>query len=436
MSRLEVVGLSVVKNEGDVIEAFVRHNLQYLDYLFVLDNGSIDETGTILLKLRLEGLPVWSFDDSVPAHAQSKKISCLLSSIQSLFRPNFAVFLDVDEFIRCPSRTEFTRLLSGIQHLQCGLVPLSTFVRTPSDNWSGHADVLRTFRYRRRLERPPYYKCILRTDGIPSLAVRVAFGSHSIMGSDGHVLPGEILSGCSLAHFPVRSVDQFTTRCLLGWTANLLRNPAARLSEEGYQKRDNFDRIIQSGGLSESELPTLSYQYAQDIHHPNWNEDVIRDPMDFQYEIRYPATVPPPLIAIAKSLERIAINKPFDVEAWGSQLNEEIRAGFDDSCRMAAARVAAAEAACAEVEQVRRMEAARAAEAEAACAEVEQACRMEAAHAAEAEAQAAHFRGELDKALASRSWKITRPLRDVSAWRRHQTRFWRTVFGKLKFDES
>ncbi|HME33490.1 MAG TPA: hypothetical protein VKG65_12105 [Terriglobales bacterium] len=256
------------------------------------------------------------------------------------------------------------------------------------------------------------------------------------MDSDGHVLPGEILSGCSLAHFPVRSVDQFTARCLLGWTANLLRNPAARLSEEGYQKRDNFDRIIQSGGLSESELPTLSYQYAQDIHRPNWNEDVIWDPMDFQYEIRYPATVPPPLIAIAKSLERIAINKPFDVEAWGSQINEEIRAGFADACRMAAARVAAAEAACAEVEQARRMEAARAAQAEAACAEIEQARRMEAARAVEAEAQAAHFRAELDKALASRSWRITRPLRDFNAWRQHQTSSRRTLVGTLKSDPS
>src|SRR5271157_5201180 len=79
---------------------------------------------------------------------------------------------------------------------------------------------------------------------------------------------------------------------------------------------------------------------------------------------------------------------------------------------------------------------ARAAQAEAACAEVEQARRMEAAHAAEAEAQAAHFRGELDKALASRSWKITRPLRDFNAWWQHQTSFWRTLFGTLKSDES
>ncbi len=181
VNDLKVVGLSVVKNEGDVIEAFVRHNLRYLDYLFILDNDSVDETGKILLKLRQEGLPVWSFHDSIPAHAQSDKISCLLRHVQSLFRPSFAVFLDADEFIRCPSRAEFNRLLHGIQPLQYGLVPWHTFVRTPWDRGSGNSDdVLRTFHYRRRLERPQYYKCILRTDGLASVDVRVGFGSHNI----------------------------------------------------------------------------------------------------------------------------------------------------------------------------------------------------------------------------------------------------------------
>ena len=335
MNNMEVVGLSVVKNEGDVIEAFVRHNLRYLDYLFVLENGSVDDTGRILQKLRQEGLPVWSFDDSVAAHLQSEKISCLLSHVQSLFRPNVVVFLDADEFIRCPSRAEFNQRLNSIQPLHCALIPWCTFVRTPWDNGSGCRDVLRTFQYRRRLERPQYHKCILRTDGVSSVTLRVVQGSHSITDSEGNVLPGEILSGCSLAHFPVRSVDQLTTRCLLGWTANLLRNPAARLSEEGYQKRGTFDRIIQSCGLKESDLPIQSYQYAQEVHPIDWKSDVIRDPMDFRYELRYPAEVPPTLIAVAKSLERIAINQPFEVEAWGGQLHEELQVGFHDLIKAA-----------------------------------------------------------------------------------------------------
>ena len=71
---------------------------------------------------------------------------------------------------------------------------------------------------------------------------------------------------------------------------------------------------------------------------------------------------------------------------------------------------------------------ARVTQAEAARAEIEQARRMEAARAEEAAAQAAFFRGELEQAISSRSWKITRPIRDLNAW-------WRTLFGKSKSDE-
>ena len=72
---------------------------------------------------------------------------------------------------------------------------------------------------------------------------------------------------------------------------------------------------------------------------------------------------------------------------------------------------------------------ARVTQAEAARAEMEQALRMEAARAEEAAAQAAFFRGELERAISSRSWKITRPIRDLNAW-------WRTLSGKSKSDES
>ncbi len=75
---------------------------------------------------------------------------------------------------------------------------------------------------------------------------------------------------------------------------------------------------------------------------------------------------------------------------------------------------------------------ARAAQAEAARAEMEQACSREAARAAEAEARAVHFKVELDKALTSRSWKITRPLRGVNSWWQHRPRVWQALLGIFK----
>src|SRR6476646_8028016 len=53
-----MVGVSVVKNEADIIEANVRHNLRYLDRIVVFDHDSCDATPRILDALAKEGLPV------------------------------------------------------------------------------------------------------------------------------------------------------------------------------------------------------------------------------------------------------------------------------------------------------------------------------------------------------------------------------------------
>ena len=49
-------GVSMVRNEADVIEAFVRHNLGVLDGLAIVDHGSFDGTTEILAELQREDL--------------------------------------------------------------------------------------------------------------------------------------------------------------------------------------------------------------------------------------------------------------------------------------------------------------------------------------------------------------------------------------------
>ena len=49
------VGLSMVRNESDVIETFIRHNLILLDELHIVDHNSSDNTREILTLLKQEG---------------------------------------------------------------------------------------------------------------------------------------------------------------------------------------------------------------------------------------------------------------------------------------------------------------------------------------------------------------------------------------------
>lgn len=54
----KIVLVSMVKNEADIIESFVRHSLTYADELIIADHQSSDGTWEMLQKLRAEGLPL------------------------------------------------------------------------------------------------------------------------------------------------------------------------------------------------------------------------------------------------------------------------------------------------------------------------------------------------------------------------------------------
>ena len=48
---MKLYGVAMVRNEADIIEAFVRHNLTVLDGLVVVDHSSDDGTSEILSAL-------------------------------------------------------------------------------------------------------------------------------------------------------------------------------------------------------------------------------------------------------------------------------------------------------------------------------------------------------------------------------------------------
>ena len=72
---MNFIGVACVKNEEDIIEAFVRHNLVYLDRLLVLDHGSTDDTPSILKALQEEGLDLQILHDDSLGKFQGEKMT-------------------------------------------------------------------------------------------------------------------------------------------------------------------------------------------------------------------------------------------------------------------------------------------------------------------------------------------------------------------------
>ncbi|HVN36345.1 MAG TPA: glycosyltransferase family 2 protein, partial [Casimicrobiaceae bacterium] len=55
---MRLAGIAVIRDEEDVLEAFVRHNVRFLDHLYIVAHRCRDGSERILQSLRCEGLPI------------------------------------------------------------------------------------------------------------------------------------------------------------------------------------------------------------------------------------------------------------------------------------------------------------------------------------------------------------------------------------------
>ena len=69
---MRLLGAAHVRNEADIVEAFVRHNLVLLDGIAIVDHASVDATPDILRALKDEGLPIFLARDESPTYASKR----------------------------------------------------------------------------------------------------------------------------------------------------------------------------------------------------------------------------------------------------------------------------------------------------------------------------------------------------------------------------
>ena len=90
-------GITMVKNEADIVEQTIRHLLgQGVDHILAADNGSSDGTYEILLELS-KILPVHVIQDRELAYYQSEKMTWLADRVMEA-GAEWIIPFDADEF--------------------------------------------------------------------------------------------------------------------------------------------------------------------------------------------------------------------------------------------------------------------------------------------------------------------------------------------------
>src|SRR5271156_2588572 len=100
---MDFIAFTMVKNEEDIIEQFVRHNLSSFKKIYIFDHYSSDNTVNILNQLRAEGLPVVQVYDHAKVFSSGYAQAEIMSSMMRLAiqenGPGVYFPIDADEFL-------------------------------------------------------------------------------------------------------------------------------------------------------------------------------------------------------------------------------------------------------------------------------------------------------------------------------------------------
>ncbi len=222
---MRLVAVSVVKNEADIIEAFVRHTLAWVDHHLVFDHASSDGTREILQSLRTEGLPLTLYTDHQLGNLQQARSNHLTRLAVGSFGADWVCPLDADEFIAGPGRQPLEEILRQAGDNQAVTIPLLDYCATVQDDPDEINPALRLSYSRPDLS-------VTRKIFVPRLlaanpSVVAGKGSHALYHRD-HALPGRALpEEWHLAHLAMRSPQHQALRVMLAELQKLSRGRAA-----------------------------------------------------------------------------------------------------------------------------------------------------------------------------------------------------------------
>jgi hypothetical protein len=284
--RLQAVAM--VRNEADVIEAFVRHNLRFVDRLVIADHHSRDGTSDILASLCAEGLPLEVEREPDPAFRQSEVITRLARKALARDAADFVFALDADEFLKVESRAALERALADIPAGTHALLHWLTYVPGSFESESfgpGHL-------WWRRAAEPAHAlgKVVVARALLEHPDHCVVSGNHSIRTAAGQEALAHARlkrEAVALAHCPVRSRVQLQCKVVLGYEAHLATQPDDRRLARHW--RDLYRELRERGSFSEARLREIACNYGQppDAWRPADEVELVEDPVALVSECRY-----------------------------------------------------------------------------------------------------------------------------------------------------
>lgn len=283
---MRLFAISMVRNEGDVIEAFVRHTLDVVDGMLVVDHASMDDTSEILAKLRAEGLPLRVVSDTRAEFFQAERITTLAREVFEVDHADFVLPLDADEFVRIESRARLEAALGDLPPHAHGIARSMNYVPTSFEGPPIGAAHLRW-----RVDASHEGKVIVSRAFVAHARQYVISGNHLVDDAAVSRPPPHVRmrrNEISLAHLPVRSARQLVGKVVVGHAAHLATRPAN--DRQAFHWRDLYADVMAGRELSDAALREIACNYG--LPRSAWRAPgsiaLVDDPVPVRFRVRYP----------------------------------------------------------------------------------------------------------------------------------------------------
>lgn len=274
---MKIVSFTMVNNESEIIESFVRYNYNFVDSMVIIDNGCTDSTIEIVNKLISEGYEIVVFDESLEAYNQFRLDNKYLTKIIHEMNPDIILPLDADEFLIADEnpREALERLtLDRIYY-----VNWQWYVMTRED------DLNESFipaRMKYCLEKTawnysdgtPVTKTVIPAKYYKKMKLTLSMGHHTVFGNDSAEIVH--LDNIRFAHFRAISEQQliYKTCCYT------IRDIATMENNFETAQRTNQMAMIESGADM--------WEAAEEASYGGYPREIKYCPMDIAYCTKSP----------------------------------------------------------------------------------------------------------------------------------------------------
>jgi hypothetical protein len=258
---VRLIGVTMVRNEADIVEASVRHNLGVLDGMVVVEHGSVDRTPEILAGLQREGLRLHVVPDDRAEFFQARRLTAVARQAMTDEHADFVFPIDADEFVKVASRQALEQELSALPHGAHAALHWFTYVPESFDaqRLVGPSHL----RWRLAIERHGNYKCIIGRSFAEHPEQCLGSGNHFVDDPTASEPPPHIVlrpEVVALAHCPVRSSEQLRQKVLLGYPAHMATRPLGH--KQAFHWMELHPELSADARLSDARLREIACNYG------------------------------------------------------------------------------------------------------------------------------------------------------------------------------